>query len=175
MESIYKPSEFFCTEPIEVQKHFADFSRLLQETDSRASTIKENLSHLMGDVKQSKVNQLHAMCRYAFWGQVAGTYVYLFSCSIEKLDCGKEPEPMAKPDIIKSQLKLNVHYPVTPASKKNLRTIATKEKFKDDPQSYAKYRHQVRQEFETDIIVSDSKFIFCELYPYEFCHRKFSE
>lgn len=59
------------------------------------------------------------------------------------------------PDTILSQHKLHITpYPVTAESVNNLRTIAVREEFKEQPENYAKYRHQMRQEFETNIMVN---------------------
>lgn len=77
-----------------------------------------------------------------------------FSFSVDKLTCGKEVGPAELPATILSQYKLHIQpYPVTQAAIKNLKTVETRERFQDDPEDYSKYRHTMRQEFETHIMV----------------------
>lgn len=61
---------------------------------------------------------------------------------------------MEQPDTILCQHKLTFTSPVTASSKEKLKTIEVREKFKDQPKLYAKYRHEIRHEFETNIMVS---------------------
>lgn len=66
MENIYKPSEFFCTELIDVEKHFTDFSKQVLETDLGSQNLKDNINHLLGDIKRGTLNDLQNACRFAF-------------------------------------------------------------------------------------------------------------
>lgn len=151
MENIYKPSEFFCTELIDVEKHFSDFSKLVLETDLGSPNLKDNVAHLLGDIKRGTLNDLQNACRFEFFFKLTSNHAGIFS--IDKLKCPKEVQPVEQPDTILSQHRLTLTCPVTSASKQNLRTIEEREKFKEDPHNYAKYRHEVRHEFETNIMV----------------------
>lgn len=155
MENIYKPSDFYCTELLDTKKHFSDFSDLVLKTNLGASNIKDNFSAIAGDVKQSTITDLQNICRL-FYNSVGQLYVIYktFLSSISKLTCSREVGPLELPDTILSQHKLHIiPHPVTMVTADNLKTIETREKFKEEPEKYSKYRHQVRQEFETNIMV----------------------
>lgn len=66
MENIYKPSDFFCTELMDIDEHFKKFSKVVMETNPNASTLKGNVAHLLGDVKQTLFNELQKSCRFVF-------------------------------------------------------------------------------------------------------------
>lgn len=159
MENIYKPIEFFCTDLLDAEKHFDHFSKLVLETNVGARSLKENVTHLLGDIKHGTISDLQNACRYVYtfiWFKINQHIISLIGFSIDKLKCDKEVQPVEQPDTILSQHRLVLTNPVTSTSKQKLRTIEIRDTFKDEPKEYAKYRHQVRHEFETNIMVRNS-------------------
>lgn len=159
MENIYKPTNFYCTEVLDVATYFNDFSEIVLDTNLGAPTVRGNLSNLLEEVKHSAVTDLQDACRFLLFKITCQNKAPNYS-SINHLTCPNELGPIELPDTILSQHKLHITpYPVTMESKANLTTIATREKFKKKPVKYAQYRHQVRQEFETNIMVSNDNSI----------------
>lgn len=64
MENIYKPSEFFCTELMNAEEHFKEFSTHVLKTNLGSSTLKTNIAHLLGDIKQKDFIDLQKTCRF---------------------------------------------------------------------------------------------------------------